>query len=639
MPANRTRILAALFLIALLSIASYAQTTQTGARPDRGINNGGSYSVSDIESISLNNGNINLSIPLASLPPIAGGKLSFSLSANDNSKVWDVGRYQHEYGNLSNTMYVVDVPQPAPMGGWTFGARYALFLREAHDDFFYLMPQQNQVTSDEWVQMQYTYYKCVFVLPDGSEHELRPYAGAIPYTGTTSFLRGYFRTTPDTTGVPMRYFSFDGSHIFAIVNPSSNPIRATVYMPDGTQVIQYSNGIERITDTNGNSIKIFEDTNGTHYQDEGTGREIKLTLDQSANNGHGRYQAWYQTVGGTWEHVDINMGTTSVQGVVYDIQDSNPYGGETGGGTECTHQDYIQTNLWVIRSIVYPATQPGFSPQYTFNYDSDTSTQATSEVKFGTCQDQMQSDTRNVSDGIGELSQVMMPSGATVSYTYSGFGPTIEPAFFTDANDMARRVVATKTIDHDGASDIWRSPFAYLGGNTQVEAPDGSSTSEDFYPHDHAYSHYFGMTGKSGLSYRTTRPGIVVERHWSLMTFQGAENMMASGSISDLVPFNVVVDAEYTTLVGTGSSPSKMSAKTYQYDYNGNLLQETDYDWFDPSSVSRDALGIPTAVPAGATVLRVVNSDYYNAAGSSSSSNVYSQRSFSGTPLILNALQ
>src|SRR5205085_2787353 len=122
MPVNRDHILAALFLIALLSIASYAQTTQTGARPDRGINSGGSYSVSDIESVSLNSGNLSLSIPLASLPPIAGGKLSFSLSAIYNSKLWNVARGEARYnGYYTNPPYIVDTPQGSDQGGWRIG--------------------------------------------------------------------------------------------------------------------------------------------------------------------------------------------------------------------------------------------------------------------------------------------------------------------------------------------------------------------------------------------------------------------------------------------------------------------------------------------------------------------------------------
>ena len=122
------------------------------------------------------------------------------------------------------------------------------------------------------------------------------------------------------------------------------------------------------------------------------------------------------------------------------------------------------------------------------------------------------------------------------------------------------------------------------------------------------------------------------------MPFAGANNE-ATGSFANAT-FNPVVDAEYLSLLDGSGNPVKMSAKTYQYDYNGNVTQTTEYDWFNPASVSRDSAGVPTGVPAGATVLRVTNNSYYNASTSSSSGNVYAKRSLStGTPLILSALQ
>ena len=70
------------------------------------------------------------------------------------------------------------------------------------------------------------------------------------------------------------------------------------------------------------------------------------------------------------------------------------------------------------------------------------------------------------------------------------------------------------------------------------------------------------------------------------------------------------VDAEYTSYVGT----NLMSAKTYQYDYNGNLTEVKEYDWFDSTSISRDNTGVPLAVPATATLLRTTNTSYYDPA-------------------------
>ncbi|MFL6255318.1 MAG: hypothetical protein ACJ74T_09855, partial [Pyrinomonadaceae bacterium] len=99
--------LAATLLLALLCAPTAAQQGQTAARPDRGVNPGGAYSVSDVENISLQNGNVNLSIPLASLPPITGGKLSLTVRANYNSKLWNVVREEKEDGYPAQ-QYVVD---------------------------------------------------------------------------------------------------------------------------------------------------------------------------------------------------------------------------------------------------------------------------------------------------------------------------------------------------------------------------------------------------------------------------------------------------------------------------------------------------------------------------------------------------
>lgn len=119
----------------------------------------------------------------------------------------------------------------------------------------------------------------------------------------------------------------------------------------------------------------------------------------------------------------------------------------------------------------------------------------------------------------------------------------------------------------------------------------------------------------------------------------GGDNVAPGGDV--LVAFNPVVDREYTSLLDdTTHNPVKMSARTFQYDFNGNLLQTTEYDWFDPTGLARDAQGVPIGVPGGATVLRTVNSSYYNQATRAASTNVYSKRALATTtPLILNASQ
>src|SRR4051794_20375594 len=84
------------FVLAFMLLCASTTVCQEAARPERGVMPNRSYSLSDIENINLQNGNVNLSIPLASLPPIAGSKLSWTISANFNSKQWNVLRRQED---------------------------------------------------------------------------------------------------------------------------------------------------------------------------------------------------------------------------------------------------------------------------------------------------------------------------------------------------------------------------------------------------------------------------------------------------------------------------------------------------------------------------------------------------------------
>lgn len=96
-----------------------ASAQQTAARPDRGIGLS-SYAISDIESINLTNGNLNLSIPLASLPPIAGGKLSLGWRAVYNSKLWNIIRDQHVplRSDITRSMAVLSGPKSTLLVAW-----------------------------------------------------------------------------------------------------------------------------------------------------------------------------------------------------------------------------------------------------------------------------------------------------------------------------------------------------------------------------------------------------------------------------------------------------------------------------------------------------------------------------------------
>jgi RHS repeat-associated protein len=625
----------AVALTLLLSGSALAQGPRIAARPDRGTMPNGSYAVSDFENISLQNGNVNLSIPLASLPPIAGGKLSWSIKAHYNSKLWNITKTQVEaQGTAQFHSYVVDTPAVSELGGWRISDRYKISIRPASADFEYLTEVPFNSLHDEapddmsytnyQLLINYNWYKVVLSMPDGSEHELRP-VDYSPYAGSQDFLKGYYKESPYQLGT-MRYYSFDGSFLYATVTTEGN---WTVYMPDGTRVIETPDGIQRIQDTNGNKIKIYSDSNGTHYQDEQTGREIRYSYNPTGNDGQPMGTVSYQTVGGTWMYVYIKFGTTYVHGQVYNVKDWPP--GDPGP-QPCERQQELNQSIDVVREIVLPQSELNVTRKFEFKYNSDPEFDetATSFARF-LCTESSQSYTRERSKGLGALSEMKTPSGATIKYAYS----LDSFPFHIETDKIAEESITEKKVSYNNNSttDKWEYTVTNYGGT--VKNPDQSTVTESKYTRKFGFS--FSI-GKAGLSYRTTKPFTKIERHWVDMPFNGVYLDSPGGPVN----FNPVVDVEYTTLLDADGNALKMSAKAFQYDYNGNILQTTEYDWFDPALItSRDAQGVPTGVPGSATVLRVTNNSYYNPATTSTSGNIYANRPLSNpaSKLIVNAIK
>jgi len=618
MKRNTSRFFAQLLITSALLVLPLCDDVlgqTTAARPDRGFMPNDSYAVSGFEQINLQNGNVGLTIPLASLPPVAGGKLSWTINAHYNSKLWNVNRTQliGERYDGADIYYVVDRPELSDQGGWQISGQYQLEIRPAYFDFDYQLPQVWD-EPDYTLMNNYSWYRVVLRTPDGAEHELRP-TDYSPFTGNKSFLYGYYRDTPYNHGT-MRYYSFDGSYLFATVSSDNN---WTVYLPDGTKVVQTTDGIQRIQDTNGNKVKIYTDANGTHYQDEQTGREIRYKLE-TGNQG----RVYYKTVGNVEKYVAINFGETLVQGKLYRVKDWVPF---QFSSTPCTHeQQLLETGVSVIREIVLPQSEPGVTRKFTFTYDADSTETVSSTVQFS-CDGSFETYERTASKGWGFLSRIETPSGAKIDYKFDL--NLFHMPFSTD--DIAKVSITEKKLDHDGTIDTWT--YSIQDSSSTVTNPDGSTIVENKFSHLPGFGSAFG---KTGFSYRTTRPFSKTERHWTSKLFSGGSTASPNSNID----FNTVIDFEYTTLTDASGNNLKMSAKANQYDYNGNLTQVTEYDWFDPALVSRDTQGVPTGVPVSAVVLRTISHSYYNPAGTSTSGNVYAKRNIStATPLVLNAIQ
>lgn len=635
-----------LLLAAAAAVLSAAVTfAQTGgsltARPDRGATVGGAYSSSGVDSVSLTGGGLSLSIPLASLPPIAGGKLGLMITANYSSKLWDVERHEERAPDtIGRRTYVVDVPRLSKRGGWRVGAGYEIEKRDSHEEFDYDQPQQFETSQTDWpwVQNSRHWYRLYLITPDGAEHELVPSEGGTFYAGfERTYLNGSFSDTPN--GMPTRYHTVDGSYLSVVYN---SPGDWAVTLPDGTQAVRSAEG-QRIRDTNGNSILIYDGSDGaTHYQDVQSGREIRVTGDMASG-----YRVWYRTVGDDTpeQYVDVNTGETVVQGKFYRVNAWNSSVQSEDGsttGSQCTKGAILDTgvngasnplHLAVVREIVFPVTESGKpGRKFTFGYNSDASESFTTDYS-DVCGQAPTPVTTTSSKGLGELSRMQTPTGAVFEYAYSLDGTHL---FQINLDTITRDMVTTKKVGPEGADEAHKDKWTYdinvLGGGGTVTNPDGTSAQETAYIQDPGYSSKSGgPNGLGGKVFSSRTGNVLVQRRW-----RSNPGGFALTAPSGLVAVNPLVEAEFTSLIENNAAV-RMSAKTYQYDLNGNLLQTKDYDWFDPGAMTRDAAGIPEGEPPASALLRQTDTSYYNTATDPSSTNLYSKRATSGSTLIINA--
>src|SRR5205823_14454932 len=102
------------------------------------------------------------------------------------------------------------------------------------------------------------------------------------------------------------------------------------------------------------------------------------------------------------------------------------------------------------------------------------------------------------------------PSGAVVDYAYALDG-VHNLWSFTD--NLSAETITQKKVTHDGTFDIWSYAVSELSGIGSVTNPDGGSVTEVSYCSSPGTPGC--AIGKSGLAYRTNRPFMRTERHWS----------------------------------------------------------------------------------------------------------------------------
>jgi hypothetical protein len=243
---RRLKLTAILCTASLLIVLLPSLVAGQGSTPNRGFQPGGSYALSDIETVDTINGNLMLNLALGKLGPGRGG-LSGQLIFRYNSKLYDSRTQWYQDWNH----VVQDQPQTvvrnllvtSDQGGWHYGTGYEMQLIDR-------MNQYPPEIAPQYPDMQtIRHYKLKVVFPDGSVHEFLPrgfgssmeegYYDIRPDGFQTRFVGGIVQDVACLSGT-LTYYTFDGTYIRLEVQHDSdaswwnNPW--TLYFPDGTRV-------------------------------------------------------------------------------------------------------------------------------------------------------------------------------------------------------------------------------------------------------------------------------------------------------------------------------------------------------------------------------------------------------------------
>ena len=568
--------------------------------PERGLQVTGSYRLGDIETVNTKNGNVLLSVPLASLPAGRGGNPGFQLSVNYNSKLWDI-YVEHVEDSSDSTnpipgtgpgtnpgnalSYRVQRTLKQGLGnpGWIYNYQYKVDLDQRSRHRFGLTTvcdPENTKTEDQLLWFE---YKVSMVFPDGSVRVFLPEGEA---TNTHNHDH-YFPVKPDgirlatecgggvegpASGTSkISYYSVDGTYLrleFEVGRDDDGDGRLdlgtlwpnnawTLYFPDGRRIKGVGYSATQLFDPNSNdaTITIYrtldEFSNPADVIVDSVGRRIVVEKDK----GNGKDYVYQTGAGGAELKWTVDWGTTTV---------SRDYSNGIGNVDLCVA-------LPVVNRIILPE-QLG-SLTYLFQYNGIANpTQACEHLADST--------------GLGEISKVTVPWGARATYSYL----QDDTGRLSDTGHALDNHITGKEFAYDVAGEANAVTESWGYGIGGVTKPDDGRTVETY-----------SNEGWPVKAERRDGSGVVekVERIWKVNSPPGLDSISARRA-------NPYVKTEFTTLVG---SSSKTAIKDFSYDKNGNLLQVAEYDW--AGTVPRDGAGRPTGIPSGASPKRVTVHTYH----------------------------
>lgn len=563
---------------AILCLMLVCVAAVSGQEPKRGFNPGGSYAISDIESISTSGGNLSLSVPLGALPAGRGG-LAASVNLVYNSKLWDT--YQETAYGPNGQVHEETRLRHSPDSGWRYAFKYDLTIDFKHlnDGLDYCDPD----LGDDGRQL----LKLMITLPDGSRHALRldGRAGEGDYADVWPDGNAYCGGVTPEFGT-LTYFSHDGTFLRLDIEHDSDQNWEnnswTLYLPGGGRVTG-GNAPQRIHDRNNNYIEVLNGTYNGHvatYLNDQVGRSVIVEYNSASNQD------------------SIHARGTNNEVLTWNVQWDTILVNKTYMTVNSPYNRQLNKSVKVVSQITIPA-QAGGGIGYSFGYNANTTP----------------------SYGWGEMISITLPSGSKASYVYRLDGtntvtslnvaannPTSKSLVYRPEYDLASGTLPSNSPCNTGAEtcviETWTYAFSFstdwMVQNTTLTNPDGGVTRD-----------YFNQESQDTKNYKTERAdGTIVERHWQNNTPRTIAPIYVQSPATNRI--NPSVRLEFTSIKDAGGTLSKTAIKEYSQDKNGNSTEVKEYDWVAYASVPRDAGGKPTAVPTGAIPKRITATTYYN---------------------------
>lgn len=573
-------LLAICLLILTFTIPLFAQEGESGV----GSKLGSSYSIGEFDTVNMTNGNLMMKFPLGQLPQ-GRGQASAGMFLYYNSKIFRTRSTRYidtryacdwpEFGWDSCTYYYKTTLEQDPEGGWQYGSQYTIEPENRLNSYDTVNPpacrDYPNIPNSLWEPMTYI-HKLRIKAPDGTSHEMVPVGGLpgpgnlqdgfynVRYDGVVEDCEG----SPYKIGSAMTYYSEDGSNLRLTFSYDSDWDASnntwTLFFPDGSKVTSggYSSGEPyRVHDRNGNYVQDQTDIFGRG-----------ITASSDSNGDHFTVKG----VGGadiTWS---VKWKSIYVRKTYHSC----------GSGFCPEQRSDLGEYLSVVDTITEPSQIGGNT--YKFYYNAPD----TDPIPSGQ------------SDGWGEISKVLLPTrtddteDARIDYEYAMDG---EDGPIGGLEDILKNHPTTRTVTHEGETDVWQYATNWNNSSGSVTSPDGGVTLSNYHADNPPY-----YTWTAGLNYKTVFPdGKKVEKIW-------AQNKPQSNCRS----CNPYVKAEFTS-IKSGSTYTYTAAKYFTQDKNGNVTQVDEYDWIPYSTISRTN-DIPDETQSGISsyLRRKTVNTYYN---------------------------